>query len=247
VSKKKNTMALYEVISNAPERRRASGLTVPNWMGEEGEAPGEPPEAPPPVPGEEAPRPPRPAPEPTHRTAFPLSQGEPVLGRSGDRWNFSLSLRACAVVLGGLLVALVLVFLLGRWSRGGGSAEETVLVNPRPAPPAQRAAGKMYPVIVNLGEGFRPSGSSSVLTPQGQELVKQANEIVGFCRSRNYRATINKWRGKYVIVWSLDGFDDPNGDEAKAFVAELETLGKENVDLGGKWEFPQSNPTFLPQ
>lgn len=245
MSKKKNTMALYEVISNAPQRRRQD-LAVPTWMAEGEEPPAGEGQAPPPMPeAETAPAPrQKPTPPPTQRTAFPLSSGEPVIGRSGDRWNFSLSLRASAIVLGGLVAVLVIVFLLGRWSKGGESLSAAVLMNPRPAPPTTRVAGKSYLVIVSLGEGFGPSGA---LTERGQALVKKANEIVGFCRARGYHATINKWKSKYVIVWSLDGFDDPNSEEAKAFAAEIAKLGQENVAQGGKFDLSQDEPRFLKQ
>jgi hypothetical protein len=105
-------------------------------------------------------------------------------------------------------------------------------------------------VIQNLGVG---ADSSSRLTAEGAALKSQADDIVKFLKGHHKGATVNTYKGKYVIVWSLDGFDSSNSPQAKNFATEIETLGNAYLARGGRWNFKQRNRAgqldamFLPQ
>ncbi len=254
MSKKKNSVALFEVIQKTDEKDHEPVLGVPGWMNGKPEQPPEehpqPPEHPEPdVLSQSLPR-------PAGISGGPFSRPEePVVSRLQKRVRLSLSPVAAAAVSAALLALLALAFLLGRWTKPSRPAEpasktsvKAGLASPdKPKekphqPPTKREKGKHYLIIQNLGVGLDANGR---LTAKGKALKAQADDIVKFCRKHDKYATVNTWRGKYLIVWSLSGVDSPAGDEAKNSKKEIEALGRRYLRSGGRWDF--KSPTFLTQ
>ncbi len=106
MAKKKDTTALFEVISKARETQHQSGFTVPSWMGTDKQ------------PDENVKDEPSPKSKPVISKPV-MSTGEPMLSIAGGRLRISLNQKAGMVAAIGLIALLVIVFILGRVTAGG--------------------------------------------------------------------------------------------------------------------------------
>jgi len=262
VSKKKTAAALFEVIQETKESRRAPGTDVPVLT---------------PV-RQEQPAPDSRENDPLAR-ALPRPTGiangkfgppkKPSVYRAGGRLNLSLSWATGTVAAIGMLTAIVFAFLLGRWAIRSAPAEQAGQPAPRqqdkgkaveagneqrglrqePASVA-REGGKYYLVIQNLGVGYDSNGQ---MTAEGRSLQKEAEHIAKDLKAMGRGATVNTWKGKYIIVWSVDGFDSPRSQEATKFAKDTESLGNGYLANGHRWSFRQRNaqgtfdPMFIPE
>jgi hypothetical protein len=186
VPKKKNSIALFEVIQKS--RRSEANMEVPKWMTGSPAAPGSPAEAPalPPVP------PPAPVPvsAPTPQRAVPAgprtvpavasvpapaapaapaSAGarEWLLAVSGKRVRLSLTYPVCAAVAGGALVLLIGGFALGRWSAPRPEAAEPAGLPLRDRVPMGKnvlGGAKLPPV----GKGGAPAAATPTTRAKGK-------------------------------------------------------------------------------
>jgi len=253
--KKKDSIALIEVITRAREKRGKLDMTIPQWMGRQS-APGEPP-----APGEELPEADESAEvvegaEPPAVPATPTAPLEAPLGRPiPPRLTLSVSYLTAAVAL---LVAVVLLggaFLLGRATAPKGAAVEAASVEPS----GESAGGGQAPRTSDSGGGTTTGGQT---TPADTEphlsrqvgkyyLVIQtmlestedqqraaAREIVSFLASRGVEADIWPF-GKNLIVWSAKPFDSPTSEAAKQYALQIEKLGQEYRRQGGPYDFRQ--------
>ena len=270
MARKKNSRALFELISKNKEKRIAAKLGVPEWMGK-----GQPPpllqQAPPAAVAIEAeakaggqPPPPLPA------TARRPRKAEPFLALEDNRLKLSLSFLTATVAGVGMLVLLLGSFWLGRYTApssanelaGTGSrqskkdngsrkdpdpGENKVPVRPVPITPVLQP-GKFYLVIQTL------MGSSSTD-------LADARKIQEFWDEKGLPAKVMSYtprpgsRPRYM-VWSLKPFTlaETTGDEARSHARQVEELGKEYArKSSGRYSFnqgrdPQGRPEgwFLP-
>jgi hypothetical protein len=241
VAKRKNTLALFEVISRSKEHRSQAGLDVPSWMGEErGEQ--QPPERPSPP----QPEPPKQAgAKPAARTPEPTQ--EPMVSTSGGRLRVSLNYSG-AIVLGVAVVLLLgAAFAIGRATAGGGGDTKPAVtagagdgagpgeaeVGPG-AGAAQRVPGKHYLVI----RDFDP----------GSDLEQEAGRIAAFCTAQGEPAEVRTLtdrhtREPFIAVWSLKGFDEPNSQAAQNYRRRIQALGEQYYSQHETFRF---NPWYAP-
>ena len=217
--RKKDSVALFEVISKSRGKHQESGMSVPRWItgSEEPEEPASP---------EERLRvePDRPA--PTMRE--PSGPAEPMFATSGRRLKVSLNYLSCTIVVLGLVLALAGAFALGRATAPASPVEKPgkttagtrqvkgpvrgtrppVTRNPR------RVLGKYYLVIESLkGKGLKDRA--------------EAERIAEFCKQNGEPADVQSMGTKY-IVWSLTGFDSPRSEAAIRHARFIQdNLGKE--------------------
>ena len=247
VAKKKDSVALFEVIQKA--RRNQANMEVPKWMsGDEA-----PPSAETPAQAETPSRPPR-----------PVGAAEPLLAIDGDRLRLSLNYMSCAVAVMGLAILLVGAFGLGWW---GGSS-------PEPDAPSARGPSGLLKDRTPLGKhvlggaklpggpgaATQPTGASANrqkgkaylviqgLTGTAPEDLEEARRIAAWCGQHGEPATIARYthprtRKQRYIVWSLQPF--PGGcisvpDEAAvAYARKIEELGKQYFAQHTTYDFRQ--------
>lgn len=221
MAKKKNSVALFEVISKSREKReRQEEVRVPDWVA--GEAGGADPEA---------------AAEPDARDVAPPPAAEyaPAIGDAeiapAPRLELSLGYPACVAIVAGVLVLLAAAFLLGRHSAPAalpegddGQVSAGVGAGKAPAAPA-RVKGKYYLVIQQL-----PGKSAKDLA--------DARKIARFCIDLREPVQIIA-AARYYYVWSLRPFDSEQDTEAWAFAQKIERLGRKYHEKHGDYEFLQ--------
>ena len=240
MTKKKNSVALFEVIQK--KRRGEETTGVPKWMA------GQPGPAVEPSP-----------PEPRVRTApmpAPVVGPEPILAIVGERLRLSLDTVSCAVAAGGVVVLLAVAFALGFWAGGSGSGEGAKpggtlrdrtqfgrhVIAGRTTKPsgaaskpagaaARRASGKWYLVIQGL-----------MGTSQGD--LEEAARIVAFCSAKGQPATVARYTsprsGKQMyIAWSLTPQDSATGEQARKQALAVEAIGKEYFAQHKTYDFRQ--------
>jgi len=228
VAKRKDSIALFEVIKN---RRSDANLTVPPWMGAKGTA--------------GAQEPPLPTAQPAAPGAASTAWSRLSSG-AGGQLTLKLTYTHClvaAVVLA--LVAIVSVwaaYQLGAGSRpapkpaagvtlaekvppgphvvtGNNAAKPSApAVAPGPAAASSRVPGKYYLVI-----------QSMVGATKADQV--EAEQIRTWCAQHGEPATVATYRlsrtGKELcIVWSLRPFNSSSSPEAQEFGKHIETLGK---------------------
>jgi len=225
VVKKKDSVALFEVISKSRQRRSEAGLGIPGWMGREqdiaqGVGEGEPPAGP----------------SPTVRAA-PL--GEPTISTARGRLSLSLNYVSCLVAVMALVGLLVLAFWLGRATAGGAEAGRPRQMGGRNMTAAAQSArrpGYYYLVIQDL------QGNT-------EAKKKQADRIVKFCKAHGEPATVNTYKGS-IVVWSNVGFASPDEQAALDYARNIERLGQKYFQEYKTYDFRQRrsgrfDPLFL--
>jgi len=226
VVKKRDSVALFEVISKSRRKRREAGLGIPGWMGEDQEMPQGAPQG-------EAPG----GTSPIGRAA-PL--GEPLVSTAGGRLSLSLNYVSCLVGVMVLVGLLVLAFWLGRATAGGAqtdSPEQSGSVGKQAPASTSRTSGYYYLVIQDL------QGNT-------EDKKKEADRIVEFCKARGEPATVNTYKGS-IVVWSLVGFNSPNEKAARDYAKKVEQLGQNYFQEYKTYDFRQKragrfDPLFLP-
>ena len=240
--KKKNSIALFEVISKSKESRSAADMGVPAWMG--GEQQDAVPQAAPRM-APSAPKPPPPPVAPRSRTA-------PLLAIAGQRLQFSLNYISCLILAAALLVLLGGAFWLGRKTAPAPPDPDRMpaefragLLDGQTGPGQQhselprRIPGKYYIVIESM-EGAT------------EQHLKEANRIAEFCITKGEPAEVRTYRSRYV-VWSLTPFDSPNDEKARSHALTIEKYGGEYFAKHRTYRFQQRkrpgsqlDPLYLP-
>jgi hypothetical protein len=235
VAKRKDSLALFEVISKTREKHLA--------------APAENPPRSTPAPAA-VPRPAEARPRATAPTSLPTS--EPMFSTSGGRLRLSLNQTQSIVAGAALVVLLIIAFTLGRSSVNTGpvqagvstpaesteSAVRNEAETPRADAPAEtkkptlempkRVEGKYYLVI----QGLQGAGA---------EQLKEAQDIVKTLTDFGEPAEVALYPGnpRQYIVWSLVGFDTPDDARAKDYAKTIEEMGKKYRAQGGRYDFKQ--------
>lgn len=219
MARKKNSVALFEVISKTKDNRGRDDTRVPDWAGRQPQsadaATPEPQDTPPP--------------QPDYQHA-----GEELASAPGDAapWRLTVTLNSvnCAVAAAVLIVLVGGAFWLGRATGSAGpvraagvgaggekkatTSGNTTKTTKPPAP--KRVPGKYYLVIQQL------PGKSS------QDLA-DARGIEKFCNANNTPGEV--WQtSKYYYVLGFRPFDSYPATlsaEANKYAQEIEKLGRE--------------------
>jgi hypothetical protein len=240
VAKKKDSVALFEVISKSRQREKEAGLDVPAWMREHAEddkverveqAPDQRAHA-----GTSA----RPEPGSVHG---PATSRAPTISTAGERLTFSLNYVSAAVAGAGLILLLMLAFWVG-WALapdqappGPGDAQQAGLAGAAQAgnqvgresrtdmpQPIQRTPGEYYLVIQGL------QGTS-------EQKKQEAYDIVDYLAANELRADVRLLPGQneQYIVWGAKGFESPRSRQAQNYMRTIEALGERY----GRYNFKQ--------
>ncbi|MGC9453654.1 MAG: hypothetical protein ACP5HU_02210 [Phycisphaerae bacterium] len=226
MAKRKNSPALFEVISRSRERQSQSGLRVPTWMGGDRQQPDETPEsqAQEPAAQKQSPQ--------ADEHARPASQVqsqqpayEPVFSTSGGRLRLSLNYSG-AIVLGVAVVLLIAAaFAIGRATGGSGDAGDSAAKagvgggeqERTETSGVQRVAGKHYLIIwdADAGVGMRP----------------EAERIAEFFNAHGESAEVRELKDQggqpFLAVWSTEGFDRPDSQAAENYKTRIRRLGEQ--------------------
>lgn len=217
--RKKNSVALFEVISKTKDNRGRDEFRIPDWAGRQVQsadaAGGESQDAPPPLPDYQ------------HAGGDFASSLEDTAPR---RLTVTLNYVSCAAAVVGLMVLVGGAFWLGRVTGPagpvraagvglGGDKKATTSDDKGKTPKAtvpKRVPGKYYLVIQQL------PGKST------QDLV-DARGIAKFCNANNTPAKV--WQTKnYYYVWAFQAFDSYPATltpEALTYAQGIEKLGRE--------------------
>jgi hypothetical protein len=246
VAKKKNSPALYEMMSRSKEKQAKGGLVPPSWL--TANAAGQ-------RPASAAVVDRLPETQPPQQVA--AEGAKPSTGMLGSRaagqtaWRLPVPPKALVVGVAAVLVVALAVWGVAKVVAGkpsaaspaGGAGTGIVgagaYAGPGDVAPADRVKGKYYLVIERL------KGVS-------EKDWAEAKTIQTFLGERKYQgrpivATIEK-AGRnqdFYAIWTVSpGFDDPGSADAKAFALEVERLGREYSSKYGTYRFQQrARPT----
>jgi len=239
VPKKKDSVALFEVISKSREKRSRGEMGVPGWMGDSEKDASQPTEA------------------AASRDATPKAPRKPAIVKTGGQLQVTLNYISCLAVALGLVVLLAGAFWLGRSTapQAGKPARAGMQAPYRPGligqggskagakqpemklPPRQ--VGKYYLVIES--------------TQGAQDWhLEQARKIQRFCyfeasepsEVRKYPAT--QHTKEQYVVWSLTPFDSPRSTEATQHAEMIERLGARYFGKHGDFKFQQRKSKNAP-
>lgn len=249
MAKRKDSIALYEVIGKSREARAQAGLNIPAWMGRHRSMPlatvVTPAAAEAPVAAER-----RASAAVDQRDTMTLQPspvvvttpigGEPVVSISGGCLRLSLNYITCVAVGVAMVLLLAGAFLLGRamsplpgtasqadenQAQGQPAGEPSGAKSTAAAEPP-RQAGKYYLVIQGM------SGMT-------EDLLAEARNIEKFCKAKGEQVSVNRYMGnpRQYIVLSATGFDAPDSPDVAKYVDVIETLGKAYQNQGGRYDF----------
>jgi hypothetical protein len=266
VTKKKDSVALFEVISKSRQKRGDSDLGVPGWI--------EPPEAP----RQQAEKPSVPARQAAAIPQAPSRPVEPAIGVVGGRLTVSLNYVSCMVIAMGLLVLLLAAFWLGRATGGAAKGEPTEAgvagftegqstggsiteggTRPPPSTGHQKAtdvtrsaefhlpvtrvpkrvSGKYYLVI----ESIKKNTDAATQKTNREE----ADRIIEFCKQKGEPSELRSMKGRF-IVWSLTPHDSSESEAALRHARFIQdNLGKEYFEKYKTYKFLHTkNGKFTP-
>ena len=257
MSKKKDSRALFELISKNREKRLAAKLGVPEWMGK-GQAPALPgadeadreapePEIPPEQDPPHAPRPPA--------GRKPQRPAERVLVLENDRVKLSVSFLSAGVTGLGLLVLLLGAFWLGRYTAPAPAdqppeepdrnAKKDGDAAKKPDPSGGRKPPGPGPVTAGLQTGKYYLVVETLVGSSPTDL-DDARKIQEFCDRQGLPAKVMSYapraggKARYM-VWSLRPFDlaETTSDPGSQHAAQVEKLGQEYGRTHGKYFFKQ--------
>ena len=268
MARKKNSVALFEVISSNRERREQAGMHVPDWMHPEQADDANRPAAQPPRERNTPPPLSKPVPKPRSSETPAAST---TVRQGGDGWTIAVSRLGAGIAAGCLLLILGLAFLAGRYSAPGpaGSVEAQMGSGPRneAAKPGAPQGGKKadpaeygyddaqysdrgYLVIQDLQGGVDARGNVT-----DRRLYAEALDIVDWLRREKKVFANVRQRNGSLIVWSLKGFEpDAEKKDKDQYAGMIEEYGREYMKSKPerRWDFRQRNrrgqfvPRWLP-
>ena len=230
MAKKKDSVALFEVITKSRQARSQAGLSVPGWMEKNRQR----------LSGE--------APVPTIAAVPAVPRG---VSTSGRLLSVSLSQTGWVATATCLIVLLGVVFWLGRI---------TAPSQRQAPPQAALGTETQKPSVVGDSTATNQPTSTSrtpglyYLVIQGtrgtdQKHKEDAWAIRDYLASQGMTSEVRLWTGanKQYVVWAYQGFDSPRSDQAKRYVDMIEELGRRYKTAGGQYGFEQrkDDPWFI--
>ncbi len=245
VAKRKDSAALFEVISKARQSDSESGLDVPGWMdnkNDESAASLEPTA--------------RPKLKPLGGVSSQQKEGSaPVVSTTEGRLQLSLSYTGGTVIAVVLVLVIAAAFMLGRKTAQPSApvtdsldaALNTDLMGDAGNASASEAAGSSAGGVRQTGKWYLVIQELKGNSPQDQA---EAWRIVDFCKQHGEYADVVEFpRRKKVAVWSLTGFDSGSSDGALEHAGLIENVGKLYFKKFRTYNFKQNdpeNPWYLP-
>jgi hypothetical protein len=251
MTKRKDAVALFDLINKGKTQQAKPGLNVPGWFSKR--APAATAETLAPPAGDEPAAAPPPMPPPADQTpAFDPFQrqalSEPLFQAADGRVKISLNYITAGATALGIIVALVFFFYLGRWTgrravapppdggvvAGGGQAHGPGVTPGVPAGPdsnvpahAAREHGKYY-LIIDRMKGDSENDRLDALA------------AADYCKTNGYPCTLGKSGNRWALV-GIKGFDSYGSREAMEYAAAVEAIGKNyRAPPGrGKYSFGQ--------
>lgn len=261
MSKRKDSIALFEVISKAKQHEAA--LDVPGWVDKDGTPPPVPetgvveqPPSPQPTP-DPTPEPPADAGEEASEEAAPM---EPIVVIEDGRLRITLNYLSAAVAVLGLLILLGGVYWLGR-NAGRHSAAASLAPSGQQPPVASGHPGSESatpPAAAGADHGLTLESQKGkyfliIERMQGKTHDDEldAIAIINYLKDNGVIATQAIVSDRYAIV-SRSSFESPKGNDAIEFAKKIEDLGKKYIPPHGraKYLFSQHdkknelNPSF---
>lgn len=252
MAKRKNSPALFEVISRSRESQSQSGLRVPTWMGGEADEQQSDQQPAPEAAQQQAPPKQVAQPEPSRTRAKTYEpQHEQAFSTAEGRLRVSLNY-STAIVLGvAVVLLLAAAFAIGRATAGSGGAEAATagqsgtggteqkqqIADPR-GPVIQREPGKHYLVIWDADANAG--------------LDSQANRIAAFFTDEGEQAEVYTLKdsqsgGEFLAVWSAAGFDRRDSQAAENYKRKIQQLGQKYRQEHGNVRFSPWYAEFQPQ
>jgi hypothetical protein len=206
LGKRKNSAALFELISKGKQSKVEQDVSVPGWMKDDPNSAGV---------GQESAEP------ETGGTVAIRPTAEKVFSTVGGRLRLSLSYMSASLLIVGVIVLLAVTFWLGQFSAGYVTAsaddaaaladdvlsagrQETLLAQPT------REVGKYYMVIQDLQRSANP--------------LEEGQRIVEFLAGREEAAEVIEYGDRYV-VWSFEAFDTTTGPGIEKYALWIEKIG----------------------
>ncbi|MBS3734152.1 MAG: hypothetical protein KGY99_04425 [Phycisphaerae bacterium] len=220
MTRKKDSVSLFEVIAKGRSNRPQAGMDVPAWMDQQDTAPpagGEPAgedsfadvpderETPPPPSAQYASDGGAPARASGSVSPYAPVWNEPTIARDGNRIRVAVTDATAVLVALGLVGVIVLAFLVGRWTKGShdGPAEAGMTVTTGDEQTsdkrqgagggtrgAHRIVGKYYLVVQDLRE-YRPDSANAREQSEAEEKLDAASDIQDWLAERGIRTTLN--------------------------------------------------------
>jgi hypothetical protein len=246
VAKKKDAKSLFEIFTGEGIKSKADKpLGVPGWFGQA--------EPVPPAASESPAQAVRPAAVPPAVSTERRLPEEPVVSVVGGRLRISLSQVGGAVTVLAVLVLLIGMFFVGRWSAPvagrppvAGKAGQTEPAEAGGVPPLPRldSAGQRVPPVAPPVATGRTKGHYYLVFKVGLPVRADAEDIKSFLQEKKIYATVYRSRltGKW-LVRDLRGFPDKNSPVAVAYQKNAEDkLGNEYFKRSGlagrpRWDF----------
>lgn len=241
MSKKKNSMALYEVIAQSKDRRAPIDTQPPQWAERSAQQPpklkpeaSRPADSPPPMPKA------TPAPAPTSQAPAAATQAKPA-----EAFCVTLGMTGLALAGAGAVLLLAAGIWIGRATSGPDQAEA-----PTQADGQQAQLGHQAGVG---GTGQTNPGAATTRDPNSYYLIiqdmlgssprqlEEAHKIVAYLKTKNVAATVEgPTNGRYLVV-SMRPFAERHGPENTEYAQFIEAIGKE---YKGPYDFRQRvNPS----
>jgi hypothetical protein len=240
VAKRKDSLALYEVIGRSRQARAEAGLAIPGWMGRQRSGPMRPQAPAQPAAEAEDMATLQPIAAPAEREVW----AGPGVSVSAGRLRLSLNYVTCVIAGVALVLLFVAMFILGRTSARHSQAAKTEAGAGIQASARGEATGDKTPSAAGPGT-VREKGKYYLVVQgmggKGADLLAEARSIERFCNAKGEQVNVYEYtkEPRQYIVLSAQGFDAPDSPEALRYVSAIETLGKNYKAQGGKYEFKQ--------
>ena len=211
MAKKKNSITLFEAISQSKEAQEQLDMNVPGWMGGK--------------PTEEKVR--------QSEQASPEPSVEPRVSTSGGKLTLSLDYVSSTLIAVGLLLLLAIAFAFGRATAGKQESPAGSIITPG----ATVAIGQDQPVRVAGMQYLVIQGMQG----SDQQHYDEAAKIVAHLGEHGVAAEIRSFGDPMqYVVWALEGgVDSPKDTQAIEYIEMIEELGSRYMAKGGKYNFKQ--------
>ncbi|HOD79770.1 MAG: hypothetical protein BWX88_02176 [Planctomycetes bacterium ADurb.Bin126] len=254
MGKRKNSIALYEVITKNKKPGAEPKLTVPSWAGHDATAAVGPADRPvqedlPAAAGSEGS-----AASPPSIFDAPAPR-EPALVREGNRVRLTLSPLNWALLGLGLVVLLAVAFLVGRSSVTVQQNLAALPGAPGPVsqgPVVQGGAGVDQGQVPAAVPSRRIAGKYYLVIQGGLKDKEEGDRIAQFCYENGEPSTVSRYsQSNQYFVLSMAPQDAPDSAAAIRHAQKIEELGKKYFQKHRTYDFRQRNrenkfqPTFL--
>ncbi len=219
MARKKNSIALFEVISKSRANQEQLDMNVPEWMGGQSAQP----------PSEQSVKA-----KPKAAAKAASGPSDARVSTDGGKLRLCLDYTSCSVLAGVLILLLAITFVLGRATVGNSAGPDK----------ADQSAG----VTGGETDGGTASGTANIqprvvgkyyLVIQALKDEDEADKIVAYLGENDIGAQVMQYQDN-LIVWSLDPYDIGDSPQAMQYIEAIKELGQRYLAVGGKHGFKQT-------